>query len=94
MDSLGAFVLGAIALEAVVHILGNIWDEEARADWSINALAYYVIPIVALFVADGDSITSGLGLDFDVDALGTVITGLAAGRVAMWVGSFYTKTAG
>ncbi len=92
MDSLGAFVLAAVALEAVIHILGNLWGE--RTDWGVTTIAYYAIPIIALFVA-GDSAPNIAGAyDFDVDALGTIITGLAAGRVAMWVSALYKRTAG
>lgn len=94
MDGLGGFVLAAIALEAVVHIVRNVWDEGARSDWGTTTLAYYVIALAALFVANDASNSIADVFDFDQDWLGTIITGLAAGRVAMWVNALYKKTAG
>lgn len=96
---LSGLVIAAIALEAVVQLLRNIWDSDYRSrmldNMSLTGLAVVVIPLVTLFaVADEVNIADGLGLDLDTAWLGTIITALAAARVANWVHDLYNKTAG
>ena len=99
MDTLATLVIGAIALEAVVQLLRNVWDSEYRSNMmdkmSLTGVVVIVIPLVTLLtVADDVNIADGLGLDLDQAWLGSVVTALAAARVANWVHDFYKKSTG
>jgi hypothetical protein len=93
MDSLAALLLAAIALEATVEILRNIWDADVRARWNISRLVVVVIAVVMNVVSWQWNMVENIGLDLGVDILGQVITGLALARVVYWIHDFYKKTA-
>jgi hypothetical protein len=95
MDSLVALILAAVALEATVEILRNIWDADVRARWNISRLVVVAIAVVAVVVFSNEwTIVAGTGLDIDNIVIGQIITGLALARVVYWVHDFYKKTAG
>ena len=92
MDLFGLLVF-AVALEAVVEILRNAWDEDTRKRWTIASGIVFVIPVVAILVWSDDlNLVSDTGLDLDNDVVGGIITALAAGRLAQWVHTFYART--
>lgn len=92
MDVFGLLVF-AVALEAVVEILKNAWDEDTRKGWTITSGIVLLIPVVAILVWSDDlNLLSGTGLDLDNDVVGGIVTALAVGRLAQWVHTFYART--
>ena len=91
---IGTLIIAGIGLEAVVWLLRNLWDEEAREGWDITQGLTLIIAIVVALVFSDWNLMETSGLDIDVDIIGRIMTGLAIARVAMWVRGFYQMTAG
>lgn len=84
MEDLGAIIVAALGLEALVQLLKNIWKEKTRNKWSITRAVVVLLAIAASIVGDINFMADS-GLDFGVNLLGQVLSGLALGRAANWV---------
>lgn len=90
MEPFLALVMLAIALEAFVQLLKNFWDADERATWNYTKFAVYLIPVVVAIIVKPE--VSFAGLDFDIDLLRYLISGLVVARIAQWVHDIYKKT--
>ena len=90
MEPFLALVMTGIALEALVQVIKNLWDADERANWNYTRFAVYLIPVVASFLVKPE--IDLVGLDFGVDSVGYLISGLVVARIAQWVHDIYKKT--
>ena len=90
MEAFIALVMTGIALEALIQLLKNVWDADERATWNYTKFAVYLIPVVVAIIVKPE--VSFAGLDFDIDLLRYLISGLVVARIAQWVHDIYKKT--
>ena len=90
MEAFIALVMTGIALEALIQLLKNVWDADELATWNYTKFSVYLIPVVVAIIVKPD--VSFAGLDFDIDLLRYLISGLIVARIAQWVHAIYKKT--
>ena len=93
MDTLGALIIAGVALEATVQILRNIWDADIRSSWNVTRGLVVIVALVAVIVFSDPpwNLVAGTGLDFGIEVVGTVMSGLALARVAAWLHDLYAR---